>query len=139
MDFVFTGTSPTRLASFDWSAQPILTGMFRCEIQWFGAPGAGAQIASALRGFPNLRFEVTEESGSSMGERFCFTPTLGMFRAATGPNGDILVNEERLRALMAGGDLRAGIETLLGASWDDELEPFRMACDTGVRWLTRVG
>jgi hypothetical protein len=62
-----------------------------------------------------------------------------MFRAATGPNGDILVNEERLRALMAGGDLRAGIETLLGASWDDELEPFRMACDTGVRWLTRVG
>ena len=31
--------------------QPILNGMFRCEIQWFGAPGAGAQIASALRGF----------------------------------------------------------------------------------------
>ena len=128
-----------RAHPFDWSAQPILTGMFRCEIQWFGAPGAGAQIASALRGFPNLRFEVTEESGSSTGERFCFTPTLGMLRAATGPNGDILVNEERLRALMAGGDLRAGIETLLGASWDDELEPFRMACDTGVRWLTRVG
>jgi hypothetical protein len=40
---------------------------------------------------------------------------------------------------MVDGDLRAGIETLLGAPWDDELEPFRMACDTGVRWLTRVG
>lgn len=56
-----------RAHPFDWSAQPILNGMFRCEIQWFGAPGAGAQIASALRGFPNLRFEVTEESGSSTG------------------------------------------------------------------------
>lgn len=128
-----------RTRPYEWSAQQILSGMSRCEMQWFGQPGAGAQIASALRGFPNLRFEVTEETDSALGERFCFTPALGMFRAATGPTGDIVVGEERLRALLVSPNLSAGVEQLLGQDWDEELEPFRMVGDTGVRWLTRVG
>ena len=55
-------------------------------------PGCRRPDRQCAARFSEPRFEVTEESGSSMGERFCFTPTLGMFRAATGPNGDILVN-----------------------------------------------
>jgi hypothetical protein len=113
--------------------------MSQCEIQWFGVPGAAAQIASALRGFPNLRFEVTEDIADGMGERFCFTPTLGMFRAATGPTGDILLGEERLRAVLAQPDVAEALRDALGRPWDDELEPFRMAGDHRVRWLTRVG
>lgn len=128
-----------RTRPYEWLAQPILSGMSRCEIQWFGQTGAGAQIASALRGFPNLRFEVTEDTDSGLGERFCFTPDLGMFRAATGPTGDIVVGEERLRAALENPNPRTGIEALLGQAWDEELEPFRLAGDTGVRWLTRVG
>ncbi len=128
-----------RTQPFDWSAQPILSGMFRCEMQWFGPAGAAAVMASALRGFPNLRFEITEESPAGPGERFCFTPSQGMYRAATGPTGDIVVGEERLRALLADDDPRTGLEQLLGKAWDDELEPFRMASDEGVRWLTQVG
>ncbi|HQR79858.1 MAG TPA: DUF3145 family protein [Actinomycetota bacterium] len=124
---------------YDWSAQPIQTGMCRCEISWIGAVGAAATIASALRGFPNLRFEVTEQSDRGLGERFCFTPSLGMFRAATGPIGDLMVGEERLRAALADEDPRAALQALLGQPWDDELEPFRLAGDTRVRWLTRVG
>ena len=128
-----------RTHPYEWSAQPVQPGTFRCEMQWFGTAGVGAAIATALRGFPHLRFEVTEEVETGPGERFCFTPTLGMFRAATGPTGDILVSEERLRPLLAEPDPAAGLALLLGQAWDDELETFRMAGDAGVRWLTRVG
>ncbi|MFN8127229.1 MAG: DUF3145 family protein [Candidatus Nanopelagicales bacterium] len=122
-----------------WSAQPIQSGMSRCEITWTGPRGAGARIASALRGFPNLRFEVTEDAVGGLGERFCFTPTLGMFRAATSPTGDLLVAEDRLRAAMGQPDPGQALRDVLGEPWDDELEPFRMAADDRVRWLTRVG
>lgn len=128
-----------RTQPHDWASQPIQTGMFRCEFQWYGTAGTAAMIASALRGFPNLRFEVTEQTDRDAGERFSFTPSLGMFRAATGPNGDITVGEERLRGLLSEPDPRTGLAMLLGQAWDDELEPFRMAADDGVRWLTRVG
>lgn len=125
---------------YEWAAQPVQTGMSRCEIQWFGPVGAGAQMASALRGFPNLRFEITEDGADGQGERFCFTPSLGMFRALTTANGDIVVGEQRLRALLDGGeDVAGGLRQLLGGPWDDELEPFRIGGDEGVRWLTRVG
>lgn len=128
-----------RTHPYEWSAQPVQSGMARCEMQWFGPSGAAAQIASALRGFPNLRFEVTEEPAAGMGQRFCFTPALGMFRAATGPTGEVLVGEERLRAALVDDDVRAAVQALLGQPWDDELEPFRLAADSGVTWLTRVG
>jgi hypothetical protein len=130
--------SVERSHPYEWASQQIVSGMSRCEIQWFGPAGAAARIASELRGFPNLRFEVTED-GAAGGQRFCFTPALGMFRAATGPTGEVVVGEERLRALLDSDDVRAGLQLLLGAPWDDELEPFRMAGDDGVRWLTRVG
>jgi hypothetical protein len=95
-------------------------------------------MTSALRGFPNLRFEVTEETASG-GERFCFTPSLGVFRAHTGPAGDILIGEQRLRAALDQPDVERALRDLLGQPWDDELEPFRMAADDRVRWLTRTG
>ncbi len=123
---------------FEWSAQPIQTGMLRCEISWKGPQGAGARITSALRGFPNLRFEVTEQNPVG-GERFSCTPTLGIHRAMIGPAGDVLVGEQRLRAALEQPDVAAAIQEALGQPWDDELEPFRMAADGSVRWLTRVG
>lgn len=129
----------TPMHPVQWSAQPIQSGMSRCEISWSGPQGAGARIASALRGFPNLRFEVTEDVPGGMGERFCFTPSLGVFRAATSPTGDLLVGEERLRAALSTTDPAQAVRDLLGQPWDDELEPFRMAADDRVRWLTRVG
>lgn len=128
----------TRTLPFEWSAQPIQSGMSRSEISWKGPVGAGARMASALRGFPNLRFEVTEESATG-GERFSFTPTLGIFRCATGPAGDIVVAEQRLRAVLEQPDVASALREVLGQPWDDELEPFRMAADDRVRWLTRVG
>ncbi len=123
---------------YEWSSQPIQAGMSRCEMSWKGGTGAGARIASALRGFPNLRYEVTEDAHTG-GQRFSCTPSLGLFRAATDATGDIVVGEQRLRACLESEDAAKALREVLGQPWDDELEPFRMAGDDRVRWLTRVG
>lgn len=132
--------------SFSWTPQSVAPGMFRAEMDWFGRAGAVAALASQLRGYPHLRFEITEDHpDGSPGRRFACTPALGMFQAGTDANGDMLVGEERLRAaLVACSDrpeeLPRVIQDLLGRAWDDELEPFRIAgADGSVRWLHRVG
>ena len=129
----------------DWTAQPAAQGTYRAELSWQAEAGTAAKLASALRGWQKLRFEVTEEPGNGVeGERYSFTPTLGVFHACTGLHGDIMVPEDRLRHAMAlaslgGGDLSRALDGLLGTDWDSELEPFRHAGDgTPVRWLHEV-
>ena len=46
----------------DWTEQPAARGMMRAETSWVGPAGTGASLASALRGWANLRYEVTEEA-----------------------------------------------------------------------------
>jgi hypothetical protein len=113
----------------DWAPQPVHPGTVRAEYSWAGPAGTAARLASALRAFPDLRFEITEEASEGHeAERFSSTPELGIYRAATGPYGDVMIHEDRLRAALASsGDLRAELEKLLGADWDRDLEPYRMA------------
>lgn len=92
-----------------------------------------------------IRFEVTAEpTTSTEGERYSSTPALGIFHAVTGIHGDILIPEDRLRAVLLrarneGTDLEADLCRLLGKPWDDELEPFRYAGEGApVRWLHQV-
>jgi hypothetical protein len=92
-----------------------------------------------------VRFEVTEEPSPGVdGERFCHAPGLGLWHARTSANGDIVVGEDQLRALVgrtrAGEPLAHKLDELLGASWDEALEPFRHAGDGApVTWLHQVG
>jgi hypothetical protein len=132
--------------TLDWTQQPASPGTVRAELSWQADPGTGAQLASALRDWMHLRFEVTEEpSAGAEGERWSSTPTLGLWHATTGVHGDILVREDRLRAALARAatdpatDVMAEMQTLLGKAWDDELETFRYAGDGApVRWLHQV-
>jgi hypothetical protein len=131
--------------SLCWIPQPAAAGAYRAEFSWQGDPGTAAQVASALRGWNQLRFEITEEpSAGNEGARFSYTPALGVFHAVTGVHGDILVPEDRLRAAVskaASGEttLEIEMEILLGRPWDDELEPFRHAGEGApVRWLHQV-
>ena len=131
--------------SLDWTPQPAQPGAYRAELSWSGVAGSAAAVASALRGWNHLRFEITEEpTSSSEGTRFSCTPDLGIFHAITGPHGDILIPEDRLKAAVvkaALGDttLLLEIDQLLGKPWDDELETFRHAGEGApVRWLHQV-
>jgi hypothetical protein len=138
--------------------------MARAELDWQASPGTSAAITSALAGWSQLRFEVTEEASPGCDAiRYSYTPDLGVFSAVTMANGDILIPESRLRAVMAlaaaapvmagapragapgslpdrAGSLEDEIDRLLGQPWDDELEPFRCAGDGApVRWLHATG
>ena len=132
--------------SLEWTGQPAAPGSVRAELSWQGEPGAAASIASALRDWRLIRFEVTEEpSAGSEGERYSWTPDLGLFSATIGVHGDILVREDRLRSVLARASSDPGVTVeeeiagLLGAPWDEELEPFRYAGDGApVRWLHQV-
>ncbi|MCL7377206.1 MULTISPECIES: DUF3145 domain-containing protein [unclassified Streptomyces] len=129
----------------DWIRQPASPGTWRAEVCWKGRAGTASKIASALRGWQMLRFEVTAEPcATAEGERYSATPDLGIFHAVTGMHGDILIPEDRLRAALARSQqgetrLEAEIAKLLGKPWDDELEPFRYAGEGApVRWLHQV-
>ncbi|WP_375388959.1 DUF3145 domain-containing protein [uncultured Amnibacterium sp.] len=133
-----------RPVDFDWVDQPVLRGSQRTDFYWEGAPGTGAAIASKLRGWEHLRFEVTEDPRDGVdGSRWLHTPDLGIFHAQTDAAGNIVVPEDRIRAAMdAAGtsaiELHRELRLALGQAWDDELEPFRHAIGTSsVTWLHR--
>lgn len=134
---------PVRL---DWRPQPAERAAYRTVFDWAGPVGSSADLTSSMMRWGRLRFEVTEEgTPTSEGERYSFAPSLGVFHATTGRHGDIQVGEDRLRQALDsagsnGAALRAAVDGLLGAPWDAELEPFRLAGDGApVRWLHRVG
>jgi hypothetical protein len=145
IEWAIAGVVGSRV-SLHWVAQPASPGLLRAEMSWQGAPGTAARIASAIRGWQLLRFEVTEEpSHGCDGARYSCTPALGIFSAVIGVHGDLLVPENRLRAaltLAAAGraELAEEVDRMLGKPWDDELEPFRRAGEGApVRWLHQVG
>ena len=140
------GRALDRAVNFDWSDQPVLKGSLRAEFYWEGAPGTGAVLASALRGWEHLRFEVTEDAGFGVdGGRWLHTPDLGIFFAQTDTVGNVVIPEDRIRYAMeiAGSnarELHRELRLALGQAWDDELEAFRHASDTSqVVWLHKVG
>lgn len=126
----------------DWEPQPIAPGCLRAQTGWRGSAGTAGRLAAALRGWPLVRAEVTEEpSEGSDGERYAMTPDLGVYRSAMSGNGDVLLHEDRLRAVIATAadlpSLQQEIDRLLGGPWDIELEPYRQAGDgMPVRWLS---
>ncbi|MFI5911526.1 DUF3145 domain-containing protein [Dactylosporangium sp. NPDC051541] len=134
--------APVRL---EWTVQPVEPSARRAQCSWTGATGTGGELAAALRQWPMIRFEVTEEPSPGVdGERFMQVPGRGLFRASTSANGDIVLSEDRLRSLLAGARgyeaMAHALEKALGAAWDVELEPYRHAGDGApMTLLTRVG
>jgi hypothetical protein len=133
--------SPVRL---EWSSQPEDPTTRRAECSWSGKPGTGAEFAAALRGWPMLRFEVTEEPSPGYdGERFMHVPGRGMFRATVGVSGELMITEGQIRGVLAGArgaeSIAHGLNKLLGTAWDAELEPYRHAGEGApATWLTQV-
>ncbi|KQS66259.1 DUF3145 domain-containing protein [Modestobacter sp. Leaf380] len=130
--------------TLSWAEQPAAHGSYRAEIAWTGGTGTGSKLAAALKAWPMLRFEVTEDaSQGNDGERLAYVPGQGIFRAPVSANGDLVVTEQQLRHLAATATspegFRHGVDQLLGAAWDDDLETYRHAGDGGpVTWLHQV-
>jgi Protein of unknown function (DUF3145) len=131
--------------NLQWVAQPVDPTARRAECTWSGRPGTGAELAAALRQWPMIRFEVTEEPSQGVdGQRFMHVPIRGLFSAAMSANGDVMLGEDRLRTIMTAARspeaLAHDLDKALGTAWDAELEPYRYAGDGApVTWLTQVG
>ncbi len=117
-------------AQLNWLPQPIMVGTFKTKCQWRGRGGSGAEIASTLRSWHYLNFEVIE-SHENGGELFRFTPELGIHRAVTDLSGGVLLNEYAINNVMQSAfdedSIRQGLLEAMGAPWDLELERFRSA------------
>ncbi|MEU6132644.1 DUF3145 domain-containing protein [Saccharopolyspora sp. NPDC047091] len=144
IEWAVAGALGTR-TELRWTAQPAAPGQLRAELTWTGEPGTGSRLVTALRAWPMLRFEITEDPSPGIdGQRFCHVPGLGLWNARTSANGDIVVSEDQLRTLAANSrgseSFTHRVDQLLGAAWDAELELFRHAGDGApVSWLHRVG
>lgn len=114
--------------TLDWKPQPKAAGTYRTTVEFRDRAGTAAKVATALKAWHYLRFEVREESEVG-GEFFRFTPDLGMHRSVIDGMGTILISEHLIaQALGKGFDeesLREEFERLLGNSWELALEPFR--------------
>ena len=134
LEWAVDGVLGVRLG-FSWAPQAALPGTFRSEVAWEGPAGSAAAIASILRRWPYLRFEVTEDAcDDEDGVRFAHTPSLGLFSATMSRNGDVLVSENQLQSARLASrsgprTLDEELDLLLGCAWDEELESFRCAAD----------
>lgn len=133
-------------ANLKWSAQDADPGLLRATVDWVGPVGTAARLTNALREWSALRFEVTENPSEGVdGERFCHVPGLGLWRGSMSANGDVMLGEMQLRALLDnhadGAGLGGALDAALGTAWDEALEPYRMGgVGAEVTWLRqRVG
>ena len=143
VEWAVSGVLGTRV-SLHWSAQPAVPGQLRAEFSWSGPVGSGGALAGALRAWPMLRFEVTEEASSGVdGQRFCHVPGLGLWTGRMSANGDVVLGEDQIRTIVAAGPaatLPARLSAALGEAWDADLEACRFAGDGApVTWLHQVG
>jgi len=129
-----------------WESQPVASATLCAEQVWTGRVGTAAQIASALFGWRDVRFEVSESaSADNDGSHFMHTPSLGIHRVHVDATGSAYITEARLMRLFeesAGsvGDLRDSVARELGRAWDAELEVFRArVTDQRVTRLHSVG
>jgi hypothetical protein len=110
-----------------WRDQPLAAGTVRTSLEFRAHVGTAAKIATALKNWHYLRFEVSE-LGTGGGELFRCTPELGIHRAQVDEVGTILISEVVIQKSLENFDeltLREDLERSLGREWDEALEPYR--------------
>lgn len=113
--------------NFNWREQPLAAGTSRTAIDFHAPLGTAAKIATALKNWHYLRFEV-HELGASGGDMYRCTPELGIHRASLDAAGNIMISENQINKALTAFDeaeVRENFEYVLGKPWDVALEPFR--------------
>ena len=103
------------------------------EVPFTASADTIATLVDNLARWPRLYFELAQDpavddGGYAIdGMRYFHTPQLGTFAGQTDAAGNIVVNEDALRSIMArGGDIEGVLDAAIGGPWDRVLEPMRM-------------
>jgi predicted lysophospholipase L1 biosynthesis ABC-type transport system permease subunit len=98
------------------------------QLEFRDRQGAAAELASSLRSWHYLNFEIIENTDNG-GELFRCTPELGIHRAVVDQTGAVILTENQLSAALKNSldeeSIRESIADLLGSSWESELDRFR--------------
>lgn len=100
-----------------------------------------SDIASELASLRTIWFEVSSMPfESELGQRYCFTPVLGLFHSQIDKAGNQVFGENQLISLLglsrpnpelkasqSANALQEKLTDLLGLQWDAQLEPLRAA------------
>ena len=112
----------------DWTPQMLKAGTFKCTLTWRDHQGVAAAVASTLRSWHYIYFEVHEDTNDG-GELFRFTPELGIHRAVTDLTGAVLIGQNQINVVLTESfdeeSIRAGLALIIGNEWESELERFR--------------
>jgi hypothetical protein len=117
-------------AELSWEEQHLSPGCFATQYQWRDFKPVASKIASNLKSWHYLRFEVREYSTNG-GEGILYrcTPDLGLHQAVTASTGDVMIHENRLVSALEHNlsyeSLQAALRESLGMAWDEELESYR--------------
>lgn len=120
--------------TLEWTPQPLAAGSLATTFEWRGAKAVASKLASTLKSWHYLRFEVREfPTGGGEGTLYRCTPGLGLHQATTGSSGDVMIHENRIMTAVHSHrsyeSLREAIAVTLGTAWDEELECYRLALD----------
>lgn len=116
---------------FRWREFPDQPGLVKLSFSWEANPGFAAKLASTLRGWVDLRFEIDESaSDRHPGVLVMHTPSLGLYTAEVNQAGSVVLSAERLHLLVESSEheyasLRRALSDALGEQWQHELEPYR--------------
>ncbi|MDA2963114.1 MAG: DUF3145 family protein [Actinomycetota bacterium] len=112
----------------DWTPQVLKAGTYKCALSWRDREGVASAIATVLRSWHYIYFEVQEDNNNG-GELFRCTPELGIHRALTDLSGSVIMNQNQIDAVLAQSfdeeSIRLGLSLIIGSDWENELEPFR--------------
>jgi hypothetical protein len=120
--------------SLSWVAQHLSAGTHACEFQWRNEKERASKIASTLKSWHFIRFEVREfPLDGGEGVLYRCTPDTGLHQAVTASTGDVMIHENRIVSLMSQAKsyetLRESMQLAIGSAWDEELECYRRGID----------
>jgi hypothetical protein len=127
-----------QVVTLTWVNQPLNPSSLAMEFEYKHQHPVAAQIATALKGWCYIRFEITEvNKNTNDATLYRVSPDLGLHQASLASNGDVVLNENQVNTIlknsMTHDRLINNLENALGNQWEAELEPYRLALASGLK------
>ena len=126
-----------QVVTLTWVNQPLNPATLAMEFEYKHQSPVANQIATALKGWQYLRFEITQiNKNTNDAVLYRATPDLGLHQATLSALGDVVLNANQVNTILKNSithdRLINNLENALGNLWEAELEPYRIALASGM-------